>query len=212
MLLLRTKWLLLWILTIPDGNVTAAKLASTLNLSSKTLTLPSSVVAPSNCAANLFYNIAPVNSVIQTVQTKSGLISAAMTLASNIIPLDSTIPQWTEGAFGYSVTITPIFDNSKLRITFSAGVQPSTLRWMSVSIFRGTGPNALGAASSYISIAGAENVITLSCEDAEGTTSPITYNMRFGMEAVGGAGTTIALNAHFGTSNGNFFRVEEIKQ
>jgi hypothetical protein len=199
-------------LTIPDGNVTASKLASTLNLSSKTLTLPNSVVQPSNCATNLFYNIAPVGSVIQTVQTKSGLVSASMATASNVIPLDSTIPQWSEGAFGYSVSITPIFSNSKLRITFSAGVQPSTIRWASISLFRETGTNALGASSSYISVAGAETIITFSCEDTAGTTSAITYNMRFGPEVVAGAGSTMTLNKHFGTANGNFFRVEEIKQ
>lgn len=199
-------------LTLPDGNVTAAKLASTLDLSSKTLTLPNTVVAPANCAANLFYNIAPVNSVIQTVQAKSGAISIAMNLASNVIPLDTTIPQWTEGAFGYSVTITPVFTTSKLRITFSAGITPSTVKWLSVSVFRGIGPNAIGASSNYVSTAGAENIITLSCEEIAGTTSAITYNMRFGPEAVGAVGSTMILNKNFGTSNGNFFRVEEIKQ
>ena len=199
-------------LTLPDGNVTAAKLASTLNLSSKTLTLPNSVVAPANCATNLFYNIAPVDAVIQTVQAKSGAITIAMNLASNVIPVDTTIPQWTEGAFGYSVTISPVFATSKLRITFSGGIAPSTIKWGSVSVFRGIGPNAIGASSNYVSIAGSENIITLSCEEIAGTTAAITYNMRFGPEAVGGAGSAMILNRYFGTANGGFFRVEEIKQ
>ena len=43
-------------------------------------------------------------------------------------------------------------------------------------------------------------------------TAAITYNMRFGPEAVGGAGSAMILNRYFGTANGGFFRVEEIKQ
>jgi hypothetical protein len=194
-------------LTIPNENVTVSNLAANLNLSGKNLTLPNSVVGPANCAANLFYNIAPVNSVIQTVQTRANTITAALS-AAQVIPLDATIPQWSEGALAYSITITPVFANSKIRITCAAQLAPSIIQWVTLSVFRGTGPNALGAQGAYVSVATAAQVITISCEDTAGTTSPITYNLRFG----GNTASTITLGAHFATSNGNFLRVEEIKQ
>lgn len=193
-------------LTIPDGNVTAAKLASTLNLSSKTLTLPNSVVAPSNCATDLFYNIAPVGAVINSVQVVDSTLKATTAL----IPIDGTIPQISEGAEAFNATITPKFSTSKIRITVAAPLFASVANWSSLAVFRDSGVNAIGSGFTN-NAAGAANSVTFSVENTAGTTSPITYSVRFGSSS---AGTTRINGASVLVHSvvGSFIRLEEIKQ
>jgi hypothetical protein len=133
-------------LTIPDGNVTVAKLAATLNLSSKTITLPSSVVQPSNCATNLFYNIAPVGAVIDSVQ----VVDSAYKTTTTLIPADGTIPQISEGAALFSASITPKFSNSKIRITVGALVSNTVANFVTLSLFKGSGVNAIGSGLQHL--------------------------------------------------------------
>jgi hypothetical protein len=198
-------------LTLPSASVTAANLASTLDLSTKTLTLPTTVVGPTNCASGLFTAIAPVDTVIQSIQIRDSVVrsQAQSTSGANlIIPVDATVPQWTEGAIGGSITITPKFATSKIRITCSVHILGNVNTYLAAALFRGTGPNAIGAGTVHAAAATNSGIIVFSCEDTAGTTSPITYNLRYG----GGANGTFTINNFFSTANGNFLRVEEIKQ
>lgn len=198
--------------TLPNLSVTAGNLADTLNLSTKTVTLPNSVVAPANCATDLFYNIAPANTIIQSLQIRDTVRSQALaTTGTNLVMLiNGTIPVWTRGALGASISITPKFATSKIRITFAAPIIHSVANaWMVVALFRGNGPNAIGGGYAYMpTAANAGANVTFSCEDTAGATTPITYNIRYGGH---NAGTT-TINQHLGTANANFLRVEEIKQ
>lgn len=195
---------------LPNLSVTDGNLANTLNLSTKTLTLPNNVVNSSNCAANLFYNIAPVDSVIKTQQVRGGSYSLALaTTGTNLVNLiDGTIPQWNRGALGHSITYTPVFSNSKIRITFCSTIYTSVASWVQAHVFRGVGPSALGGNYSYMGTVGGAAVVEFSVEDIAGTTSPITYNIRYGGNTAG----TYGLGTYLGTANANFLRIEEIKQ
>lgn len=195
-------------LTIPDGNVTDAKLASTLNLSSKTMTLPLSVVGPTNCAADLFYNIAPVGAVINSVQ----VVDSTYKNTTNLIPADGTIPQITEGTLAYSATITPKFATSKIRITVSGHVGTSAVMLISLALFKGSGVNAIGSGVTYCDVAASTYPITFSVDDVAGVTTPITYSVRFGPNTAATARLNGTNTSVIHTTLGSFIRLEEIKQ
>jgi len=197
--------------TLPNLSVTDGNLANTLNLSTKTVTLPSGSVTPSNCATDFFFNIAPTNTVIQSVQVRDTVRSQALaTTGANLVMLiDGTIPAWTRGALGGNISITPKFATSKIRITCSVPVLHSAANsWVVVALFRATGPNAIGGGYAYPAAANAGAFVTFSCEEVAGTTSPIIYNIRYGGNTAG----TTTINQHLSTANGNFLRAEEIKQ
>jgi len=194
--------------TLPASSVTDANLAASLNLSSKTITLPNSVVLPANCATNLWLNIAPAGSVIDSVMVKDSTFRTTTVL----LPSDNTIPQSTEGAAAFSATITPKFNNSKIRIKVSAFLSNNVANWNTIAIFRGEGAgiNALGTGIGHVT-AGVGQMVTFSVEDTAGTTSPVTYNLRFGAALAG----TCRMNGTVGvvhTVIGSHILLEEIKQ
>lgn len=162
---------------IDDLAVTDGKLAATLDLSAKTLTMP----------ANHWRALAPAGAVLNVVRTD---FTTGLTLnPAGSVPADGTVPQNTEGTELITLSITP-----------SAAANQIALF---VSIFTGDGTNTITVAAFRDSVASSiwafrEGVNSLggningSYIDSPNTTSAVTYKIR-----VGSASTTY-INGNFG--------------
>jgi hypothetical protein len=137
------------------------------------------------------------------VQTKFLEITSASVTA--IIPVDSTVPQITEGAQIGSLSITPFFSNSLVRLTAMGSMVISPGNWMSGALFRGAIANAIGYQQTYMPTNGGATVLALDKFDSPATVSAITYTLRVGTIA----GSTLAINPATGAM---IFTVQEIRQ
>jgi hypothetical protein len=89
--------------------VTDGKLANTLDLSSKSLTMPS----------GHFVEIAPSNASLQEVRESIGLVDVVTTTAS--MPFSTTPPTFTDGALILSTNLTVLKTGSFLHVTAIVG-------------------------------------------------------------------------------------------
>lgn len=145
---------------IADGTVAAGDLAATLDLSSKTLTLP-----------------AGATKIRQVVNTQTGAVATG----STTIPFDDTIPQNTEGDQYMTLSITPTSATSKLRIDVVFNCAASALAQVVVALFQDSTANALAAiTASRIEAAGVQTTTTLTHYMTAGTTSATTFKVRAG--------------------------------
>lgn len=119
--------------------------------------------------------------VVQVVEA-TPYTTASSTTA--VIPLDSTLPQITEGQEFITVSITPKAATNRLRIEASIGaLDGSTALAVVMALFQDALANAI--AGSVITIAGFNYTAPgiLRHEQAAGTTSPITFRLRIGPNA-----------------------------
>jgi hypothetical protein len=180
---------------ILDLNVTAAKLAATLDLSGKTLTMP----------ASHFMDIAPNGTVIQTVYAE---YTGQGTLSGNI-PGDNTIPQSSEGDEILTAAITPRSASSVLLIRFvgCAGVNNQGIR---AALFRDSTANAISATQS--SVGGSNETQSLVIEKRVDAVSVVstTFKIRTGSAATyrinGSSGA-----GHLGAASAATLVIQEIK-
>jgi len=121
-------------------------------------------------------------SVVQVVyaETTTGASTATA------MPMDSTIPQNTEGAEALTLAITPKSATSKLFIQCEAQLSQDAVRSVVIGLFVDSTANAIAARAGYIP--GADFVLPLGLgyELTSGSTSSRTYKLRYG----GNAGTT----------------------
>lgn len=104
---------------------------------------------------------------------------------TSIIPLDSTVPQITEGDQIVSLSFTPKSASNKLRIRFRSGASVTNLNNVIAAIFVGTGPNAVAATYVTNTVAGYLHQITIETEvDAPGT-SAVNIQVRMGVSSAG---------------------------
>lgn len=120
----------------------------------------------------------PSGSVVQCVEgtpyTTAGSIATA-------IPLDSTIPQNTEGAELTTVTITPTNASNRLRIEANLPfVDGSAGIFVCAAIFQDSTANALALGVLTLNGANYSHNITFTHEMAAGTTSATTFKLRAG--------------------------------
>jgi hypothetical protein len=118
----------------------------------------------------------PAGSVLQVVNVQSGSFAST----TNVIPTDNTIPQNTEGAEYFTLSITPTSATSKLLIQIVAQTAPIGAAWITVALFQDSNANALAVASTYQSISTAASTQTVNYHMTSGTTSATTFKMRYG--------------------------------
>jgi hypothetical protein len=147
----------------------------------------------------------PVGSVLQVVNVQTG----AFFTGTTVIPVDNTIPQNTEGTQLFTLDITPTSATSKLKIDIVICAGISSSNWVSIALFQDSTVNALATMSSYISTSGASVTVPLTYYMTSGTTSTITFKLRFGPLAstMGINGTTTQL---FGGSQISSMTITEI--
>ena len=147
---------------IGDGEITATHLASTLDLSGKTLTLP---------AANQ-------SRIIQVVHTQTGAVATG----SDVIPFDDTIPQQSsEGDEYMTLAITPTSATSKLLIEVVFNCAVSALAQVCVALFQDSTENALATMTpGRIEAAGVQTSCSFKHYMVAGTTSETTFKVKAG--------------------------------
>lgn len=143
--------------------IPANLLEDTLDLSSKTLTLP--------------VNGSRAGDIVQIVNTQTGAVATG----STTIPFDDTIPQNTEGEEYMSLAITPKSATNKLKIDVVLNCACSSLAQIVVALFQDSTANALAAMTpSRIEAAGVQSSCSFSHYMAAGTTSATTFKVRAG--------------------------------
>jgi hypothetical protein len=160
---------------IEDAAVTAAKLAASLDLSGKTLTLP---------AANR-------GTIVQVVNTQTGAVATG----SDTIPFDDTIPQQSsEGDEYMTLSITPTSAANKLKIDVTFIFAVSALAAVCVALFQDSTENALAVATTRVEAAGVMATITFSHYMTAGTASATTFKVKAGPST-----GTLSFNGSAGT-------------
>jgi hypothetical protein len=151
----------------------------------------------------------PVGSIIQTRYTEY----TANENLTVIIPTDNTIPQWTEGTEIMAPTITPIFSNSKILVSFMGHVGTSVPTWAMAALFRDLEVNAVVTNQTYLSVNGGGANLCFTFSDSPGTTSLKTYRIRIGP----GGAATLRMNGYssqpaFGGTMRTTLTLQEIRQ
>ncbi len=123
----------------------------------------------------------PAGSVVQVVQTQTGAVATGTTT----IPLDDSIPQNTEGTEFMTLAITPTDSGNDLYVEAELFFTVSVISWIIMALFMDTTANALHAVTQYIAVNTGGAKVRISYKMAAGTTSPITFKIRAGMNTAG---------------------------
>jgi microcystin-dependent protein len=160
-----------------------------------------------------FFDALPAGSTVQTVYNETAVLGSGTTL----IPLDDTIPQWTEGVLFTQMTtsITPRYANSQIIGRISGQYSTSVAVTCGIAVFRGTGPSAIAATSMTDPAINQRFPVSFTFQDLPGVITAVTYNLRFGPSAAStmqfnGAASTATRD--FGGVSKTTFLLEEIKQ
>lgn len=156
------------------------------------------------------YLIAESGSIVQTVSVSSSTRDTTTT----VIPADNTIPQITEGKEYLTLSITPKFSTSRIRLRAAMMVSSDTVGGgVIAALFADAVANALSAKMVFISAVGYLLDLTLVAEHTPGDTAAHTYRLRFGPNV----GTQNAImngfsgGAAFGGASLVWFVAEEIR-
>lgn len=123
-----------------------------------------------------------VGSVVQMVST----LSTANATGTTTIPLDTTIPQNTEGNQFMTLAITPKSTTNNLVIQVVALASHSVNTGnIIMALFQDSTANALAATNIYQTTATAPGILTINHTMAAGTTSATTFKIRIGGNAAG---------------------------
>ena len=143
--------------------------------------------------------------VVQSVTTEY----ATDTTLSSAIPLDSSIPQNTEGAELFTVTITPKKTTNILRIKGNFFADHQTASSAVFAIFQDSTADAIvaGATGNTGGSTTAWGFVSLEKDVVAGTTSAITFKVRGGKAG----NSTGSINPYFGSAGISSIRVEEIQ-
>ena len=122
------------------------------------------------------------------------------------IPWDDTPPQQTEGIEVLEVTITPTDADSRLFIqaTVHAVEQANNADHVVVALFRDTSPNAIATAveqniGGFDQYGGGTATVPFQFMQTAGTTSPITFRLRAGLDDISVSSPTININGSIGS-------------
>lgn len=190
---------------ILDKNVTAAKLADSLDLSAKTLTFPPTIITGLGAStvtvdadyfmiwdsessalkkvsrATLVNAFSPPGAVIQTVcKEYADWGPANNPVTTGTIPRDNTIPQLsTDGTAILTESITPSSASNKILVR-AVGMIAATGSYSSMAIFRNTTEDAIYSTTCFAVTA--ENPSPLAGEilDSPGATTSTTYTVKVG--------------------------------
>lgn len=154
------------------------------------------------------------------VQEFSVSMESQFSTVDRLIPLDNTIPQWSEGyAIGGAseITITPTCAGNVIECEASVPMAFSTSGYLMLALFRdsdtdGT-PESDALAASLASIAASTDIVTLSLQFRQlaGQTDPIEYLYRIGSDVNGTIYICrLAASAVFNLKHFRRFAVREI--
>ena len=138
----------------------------------------------------------PISTTGITLQTV-GIMSSDVDTTTSIIPNDDTIPQNTEGKEAFSLAITPSNANNKLLIRAFCGCISSDTanRRCYFALFKDSDANAIAVSyADFQAAATGEQGLDLTHFMTAGTTSEITFKIRFGASNTG----TCTLNGSSG--------------
>ena len=165
---------------ITDGIISVAKLTSTLDLSSNTVTLPSGVGGK----------------VLQVVTQ-----AVTQTTGTTQIPQDNTLPQSTEGTEVATLNITPASTSNKILVTVNFQFSNNTNAiYQQSAIFRGT--TCIDMHSETIQYNNAGLVMSHFIYDQPNSTSQQTYSIRVGRSGGGTWQVGSVYNNNYGTPTG----------
>ncbi len=128
------------------------------------------------------------------------------------VPLDDTIWQSTEGGEALTLAYTPISSTSKLIIECSAQLNgASNYQFMGIALFKDSDADALAVSSGQADNAGYFDSPAMLYEMTSGTTSAITFKMRYGTTS-----GTVYLNGNssgrrFGGVLNTYIKITEIE-
>ncbi len=129
--------------------------------------------------------------VLQAPYIQTGAVATGTT----IIPLDDTIPQNTEGDERLTLSITPTNASNILRIEAIFNGSPSVNAGITLALFKDSVVDALATAFTQQDVANGLEQVVLRHHMTAGTTSPITYKLRAGLNTAG----TLTFNGQVGT-------------
>lgn len=118
--------------------------------------------------------------VLQVVNFQTG----AMATGTTITPWDDTIPQITEGNEYMTLAITPTNANNILIVAVEANAAGNIAQWMSASLFRGAGVNALSVMNSRLG-GDIPYMFSFTHHAIAGSTSATTFKVRIGGDLAG---------------------------
>ena len=180
---------------LATGAVGATQLASTLDLSSKAVTLAAGEISAGELASTLDLSsktlTMPAGQVVQVVNTQSGAVATGTTQ----IPTDDTIPQNTEGDQYMTLAITPKATTNKLKIEVVLMFALSGAGTATAALFQDSTANALAACCGRCDTGGGINILKYTHYMAAGTTSATTFKVRAGP----GSALTLTFNGSGGT-------------
>lgn len=122
----------------------------------------------------------PPGKVVQVVNFQTG----AMATGTTITPWDDTIPQITEGNEYMTLAITPTNANNILIVAVEANAAGNTAQWMSASLFRDAGVNALSVMNSRLG-GDIPYMFSFTHHAIAGSTSATTFKVRIGGDLAG---------------------------
>jgi len=123
-----------------------------------------------------------VNTVNPIIQQLSSNITSVIT-CNTAIPYDDTIPQNTEGTEVATLSITPVYNDSILKITFYCSVtKDANGGYINIALFQDATVGAL-AAHGYKSDSTDGYDVGISHTMTSGTTSSTTFKIRIGSAA-----------------------------
>lgn len=152
--------------------------------------------------------ITPIaGSVVQIVDA----VSSAADSTAVAIPYDDTIPQITEGKELFALSITPKYATSKIIVEAHVHCSITPAGEPIIALFQDSGVNALAASSSFCDTATGRINLYIYHSLTAGTTSAITFRLRFGpntgtMSINGSSGTRI-----LGATSKSHIKIIEVK-
>ena len=184
-----------------DAFITLAKMSTDFitAMTAKALLEDGDYLAGWSATDNAFRKFAggtaiPTGSVIQTV---SATPYVANTNIIAVIPGDDTVPQIAEGTQILTLSITPRFADSQIRLTFNGSGGVTTQGTMIAALFRSPVTNALKV-TQHLLAANFRGELNIDWIDSPATTSATTYTIRVGA----GSANTIRMN---GTATARLF-------
>ena len=123
----------------------------------------------------------PAGSVLQIAHTQSGVRDGTTT----VLPIDTSIPQNTEGKEYLTLSITPTSSTNTLLITVNTFLGLSPGNWGVIALFKDSAVDAIASTTTYMATNTGGTVVSLTYSMVAGSTSSTTFKLRYGPGTAG---------------------------